>query len=336
MNPVDRPDLFLHIGYPKAASTYLQNILRRNFTAEAHRDGFLYSQNPPTIRNAINGRLATRIVFSDENYLIPPLEQLASDEMSRLGREEKIAAFRRHFVEHAGRFDTNAVSTRILIVYRDPEAFMPSLYKECVRYGRYRHKFDRFFGDWWDLFSHVLDLEAVERLVEDTHPGARITCIPFALLRKDRASWAAAVTTFFEGFTRTLPADRSRPSLSADATEQLRRMNGLILKLVIRAQKQYRLMKNPKVEAELQNFVSQYPRLLNLLTVSSDENYKLLNRVLRTSGDERLEFETTPSITQAYADFDRSIGARNRAFIAAHGQHAAAPGGGPALRVNSN
>jgi hypothetical protein len=71
--------LYLHIGYPKAASTYLQRILSSQNNRRNFERGYLYSRDINLINAQIEGRTliegarARHFIYSNEDYLRSPL-----------------------------------------------------------------------------------------------------------------------------------------------------------------------------------------------------------------------------------------------------------------------
>jgi hypothetical protein len=170
----ERSKLLLHIGFPKSASTYLQQTLQFNSYKHKNRDKYYYSNNPYHINEIIHREKTDIFIHSDESYLCIPIENYRSEEKSRSSTDTKIDDFRENFAATSARIQHDALECKILVVYREPKKFLGSWYKEMVRYGRYEHEFARFLNDWELFFKYNLNLKHIDDLIRQTFENPTI------------------------------------------------------------------------------------------------------------------------------------------------------------------
>ena len=312
----ERSKLLLHIGFPKSASTYLQQTLQFNSYKHKNRDKYYYSNNLDHINEIIRREKTDIFIHSDENYLCIPIENYRSEEKSRSSTDTKIDDFRENFAATSARIQHDALEVKILVVYREPKKFLGSWYKEMVRYGRYEHEFARFLNDWELFFKYNLNLKHIDDLIRKTFENPTIIYLPYELMITDLDLWREEVSIFFEGFIKAFKSDIIRPSLSNGVSELFRLQNAFLNRGVPRAAAAYRSFGNEKVAKELEEFQQKFPRILNLLTQSSAENIRLLDSLCASL--ELSTFSHGDLIDQRLDELASSIDRSNKIFLEKH------------------
>ncbi|AKJ64450.1 sulfotransferase [Kiritimatiella glycovorans] len=196
----------LHIGYPKCASTYLQQLIfpeLGNVTnlSAAPWDEKCYllmsDMNPQRYRRLIENRRTC--VRSDRPHSIISCEAFV--QFLFRGFEDHFARnLRRHGVDPdrclrdnadiAARLKAEHPGARILIVIREPVQWALSRYKMHYRAGQTSSTFAEFTRE------PLEDYDGMEQRYRELFGPPQVRVIPFELLREDASAFVDQVTSF--------------------------------------------------------------------------------------------------------------------------------------------
>lgn len=218
-------NILLHIGYPKAGSTFLQKWFSGHpQLAFAYRTlcgfqstfdvcGFAYNYPNKKISYFVTSEEAFSVWFKTCGVGI----NVTHIDVKQ--HQKKVGEILRQVFPHA----------RILIVTRGYEQTLQSFYSEYVKYGGHYH-FEKYLRVFTPLFKEYLDHNFLIKLYEDTFCRENVLTVPFELLQENPDGFIQQIEIFLglEHFNAGYP--RVNPSLSDDMLSSYRMLSGFMLK----------------------------------------------------------------------------------------------------------
>ena len=221
---------FIHIGMMKTATTYMQNIWLRDeayclscqgtlpFVLELRenvRNGLLYNSTNKQIQLDLPYKSGQKIVVSNEGFSTAYINQVAI--------QDKIP----DFIVYTSKClsDLAKMTQNILLVVRDPIAWLRSVFVQSIKQGG-SGNFKDFITQQNFFVKHSLDLEHIVGSYEKYFSNVLI--LPYEFFKKDEAGFWQAVSDNFSVPTVSVNLNSQvNTSLSDERTFLLSELNGM-------------------------------------------------------------------------------------------------------------
>lgn len=218
-------NILLHIGYPKAGSTFLQKWFSGHpqlaftyrtlcgFHSTFDVCDFAYKYPNKKISYFVTSEEAFSVWFKTCGVGINVVH------LDVKQHQKKVCEILRQMFPNA----------RLLIVTRGYEQTMRSFYSEYVKYGGHYH-FEKYLRVFTPLFKEYLDHNFLIKLYEDTFCRENVLALPFELLQENPSKFIQHIEIFLglEHFNSGYP--RVNPSLGDGMLSSYRMLSGALLK----------------------------------------------------------------------------------------------------------
>ena len=207
----------IHIGLPKAASTYIKRAIFRRMT-----------KNLVIPRGKLRKALSSE-TFSSDEFLDDIAIGLEDDEGLILSHESL-----------SGRFwdtsDVDIVATnlascfpagRVIIVLREQLSYLRSVYAFCITRGRRMPEFGRFVEENLEGLTRRFAYDRLIELYHERFPKSNVLVIPYEKLSHDPSGFLNEIMTFCAmELIHETPRERKNASIrEREVLETIRRIN---------------------------------------------------------------------------------------------------------------
>ncbi len=183
----------IHIGYPKAGSTYLQNWFYAHPDIRFTHNGFAGFEN-----------ITELCKFScDNDHLYFKYFAISSEMLSVWFKLDGVGINPRPFDIKQYQKKISCLlkqifpDSKLLIVTRGYEGTLKSFYSEYIKYGGHYY-FDEYLKVFGPMFEEYLDYNYIITLYEENFGKENLLVIPFEMLRDDALKFIRQIEDFLE------------------------------------------------------------------------------------------------------------------------------------------
>ncbi|SJZ43452.1 hypothetical protein [Selenihalanaerobacter shriftii] len=225
---------FLHIGMPKTASTYMQNIWLKDESYSLSWKGnikFLEQLRSAVKKGNLNKNLKvdinTDINYQEGQKLVISNEGFSSAYMNEVEFQHKIP----EFIDYSSRIlgQLSGTTTNLLIVVRDPISWMKSVFVQAIKQG-WNGCAENFVHDQYNLLKYSLDLKFILKCYRRYFDNVLI--VPFEILKDDEDRFWNIISKKFEvpfAKTRTQKINKSFDLKKVFILSKLNKMSSALL-----------------------------------------------------------------------------------------------------------
>jgi hypothetical protein len=216
---------YIHIGVPKAGSTYLQKYLE--LRPEIYHNWMDLADYP--LHHIIDEEITekgknTIRVFSQESLSTP---LVALDRIKLTPQTEKIKGAR---YDVALKLKSMFPDAEILLVLRNYKEIIPSIYSELLVMGLTLDK-DQFLKKFGVFILELYHYEHIIQIYEEVFGKEKLTIIPFEMLKEDSDNFQKFLADYFRIDHHNVIIDRENKGISDHMVLHVRYRN--IIRAVI-------------------------------------------------------------------------------------------------------
>jgi len=224
------PPPLIHIGLPKTATTYLQTLWSQDpslhlvynelapLISRARQEGWRKEILPTAITAPIEPVMplpGRRLIISNEALSNAYVNERASKEQIRCFQEWAAA-------------QTKALipKAKILIVVREPESWIRSIYNQAIKQGG-GDTFRQFLRRECDYLEQSLNIRDLFTLWKKHYGSDNVLILPMELLRDDETTFLHQISRF-SGINLAAPSSSTsirNPSLREESLDVMRQFN---------------------------------------------------------------------------------------------------------------
>lgn len=217
----------LHIGYPKAGSTFLQAYFSAH--PEVFYSGDVLEDYKVTgkIPNGLAGKCPT-----DKQFVISE-EQLTvwQGNLDIVGVKFQPFDIKKQQAEVCAQLHGRFPNAKVLIVTRGFESALSAMYSQYVSIGGI-YSFESFLSEYAPIMAEFYDYNYLIDLYRQTFGAHNVVVLPFELMKHSRADFMRLMEEML-GITHfEFEAGRSNVSLEAEEAESYRKLSATIYAMV--------------------------------------------------------------------------------------------------------
>lgn len=185
------PQHIIHIGFPKAGSTFLQHYFSEHPDIDYDRMDFDYYRS--------TGKIDFSIM---DKKVDTPFRVLSEEELSvsaahvqKVGVEYQAYDIKKQTQQTAEDLKEMFPNAKVIIITRGYKSLIPSIYSQFLMSGG-RYNFSNFIQKFGSLFAHHYHYDYIYELYVSVFGLENVLILPYELLRKDAKYFLKTIETF--------------------------------------------------------------------------------------------------------------------------------------------
>lgn len=183
----------IHIGCPKAGSTFLQHYFSEH--PDIDYDAMDFEDFKRT--GHLNESIADKKVTAPFRVLSEEAFSVAGIKVERVGvTYQELPDVQQHQLNTARRLHQLFPNAKILMVVRSFETLIPSLYSQYVVKG-YRSDFETFLKEYESAFSEQFNYDFLYQTYVDVFGESNVLLLPYEMLKESSSKFISIIEDYF-------------------------------------------------------------------------------------------------------------------------------------------